>query len=199
MAQLTNIFHNDFYNRPTMPNWSWEVSILESSSEGEITTFTKAASKVEIPELQMLTTQTQFRGITFDIPTRLDNTGELTITFNENSELELYRMLKGYLLPTSFNHGYITDEYPTETGGKGMLQYVPFDIYVKLFDPRPELQQDSEKAIKYAFVFRNCFILDISDVDFAYDTEEVLEYTVKFHYNFRIEGNDADDFFAESI
>lgn len=192
--KVNNIFHNDFYDRQVMPSWSWEASIVSKDpnvSQDTMVLFQNAVTQVEIPDLQMQTVQTQFRGLTFDFPTRLDNTGELSIRFNENSTLSLYRTMKQYLLLTSWNQSYVQDDSSDAFEPKGMLVYIPFDIYVKLFSPALGNEE------RYKFIFRNCFVMDISDVEMAYDSEECMEYTVKFHYNFRLEGDDADEFFGQ--
>lgn len=197
MAQVFNIFHNNFFERPVLPNWSWEIAIIGNQNEGwteeQMSIFSQAVTKIEIPELQMLTTQSQFRGLTFDIPTRLENTGELSLTFNENTNMELYKALKDKLYYASYNDGYVIDEW-SKQNDKGeyedtyMLYYAPFDVYVKLLDPM------TYEPV-YHFIFRNCFISNIGEVELSYDSEEVYTYEVKIHYNFRFEGLDAEDYY----
>lgn len=156
--------------------------------------FTQAITKVEIPELTMQTTQSQYRGLTFDIPTRLENNGEISLTFNENSNMELYKALKTQLYYTSYNADYINDEW-SETNDKNefvddyMLYYAPFDVYVSLRNPG----NDNERT--YHFFFHNCFISSISEAEMTYDSEDAFEFTVKIHYNFRIEGLDAEEYY----
>lgn len=199
MSKIQNIFHNDFYNEPVMPNWSWEISIISNPIEGwteeQMSIFSKAVTKVNIPDLEMLTTASQFRGLTFDVPTRLENNGEITLTFNEDSDMTLYKDLRNKLYYTSYNDGYIIDEWskldektskPIDTY---MLYYAPFDIHVKLMNP------ESPTEIAYIFIFHNCFITSISDVEFKYNSEEVAVYDVKIHYNFRLEGTDAEEYY----
>lgn len=158
--------------------------------------FTQAITKVEIPELTMQTTQSQYRGLTFDIPTRLENDGEISLTFNENSNMELYKALKTQLYYTSYNADYVNDEW-SETNDENefvddyMLYYAPFDVYISLRNP----ENDNERT--YHFFFHNCFISSISEADMAYDSEDAFEFTVKIHYNFRVEGLDAEEYYAK--
>lgn len=197
---ITNIFKNDFYRRPPTPKWSWELSILANSSEvwseEKMKIFTQAITKVDIPELTMQTTQSQYRGLTFDVPTRLENDGEISLTFNENSNMELYKALKNQLYYTSYNADYINDEW-SETNDNNefiddyMLYYAPFDVYVSLRNP----ENDNERT--YHFFFRNCFISSIGEAEMTYDSEEAFEFTVKIHYNFRVEGLDAEEYYSK--
>ena len=156
--------------------------------------FTQAITKVEIPELAMQTTQSQYRGLTFDIPTRLENNGEISLTFNENSNMELYKALKTQLYYTSYNADYINDEW-SETNDKNefvddyMLYYAPFDVYISLRNP----ENDNERS--YHFFFHNCFISSIGEAEMTYGSEDAFEFTVKIHYNFRIEGLDAEEYY----
>lgn len=167
---------------------------VEKWTEEQMSVFSQAVSKIDIPELTMNTTQSQYRGLMFDIPTRLENGGELTLTFNENSEMELYSALRDRLYYTSYNDGYTIDENSTQSEDgtvpdSYMLYYAPFSLSVRLYDPA-----DKDSCPTYSFFFHNCFITNISEVEFSYNNEEVVEYTVKIHYNFRFEGLDAESY-----
>lgn len=198
MTKIQNIFQNDFYERPIMPKWAWKISILgnpiEEWTEEQLSIFSKAVTKVDIPELSMLTVTSQFKGLTFDIPTRLENNGEISLTFNENDGLDLYKSLKDMLYYTTYNDGYVIDEW-SKQDDKGnyidtyMLYYAPFDVCVRLYDP-----SNMKAEPTYNFIFRNCFVSNVSDVEMTYDSDEVYVYDVKIHYNFRIEGVDADEY-----
>lgn len=198
MAKIQNIFQNDFYERPIMPKWAWKISILgnpiEEWTEEQLSIFSKAVTKVDIPELSMLTVTSQFKGLTFDIPSRLENNGEISLTFNENDGLDLYKALKDMLYYTTYNDGYVIDEW-SKQDDKGnyidtyMLYYAPFDVWVRLYDP-----SNMKAEPTYNFIFRNCFVSNVSDVEMTYDSDEAYVYDVKIHYNFRIEGVDADEY-----
>lgn len=198
MSKIKNIFFNDFYERPIMPKWAWKISILgnpiENWTEEQLSIFSQAVTKIDIPELSMLTVTSQFKGLTFDIPSRLENNGELSLTFNENEGLDLYKALKEILYYTTYNDGYVIDEWSSQDDeGKYtdtyMLYYAPFDIWVRLYDPT---EVDAEPT--YNFIFRNCFVSNVGDVEMTYDSDEAYVYDVKIHYNFRIEGEDADEY-----
>ena len=193
---ITNIFKNSFYERPVAPKWAWSLKVIsapdEELTESELEIFSNAITKIDIPESQMLTTQSQYRGLTFDIPTRFSNQGELNLTFNENSNMVLYNSLINYLYGASYNKEYIVDEYSSkdENIATGMLHYAPFSLYVTLEDP-------VTNEPRYHFFFDNCMITDIGEVELAYDSDEVIEFSVKVMYNFKFEGVDAEEYFRK--
>lgn len=213
--KINNIHHNDFYRNPPQPKWAFDLFIdipdeVYPASDKEL--FTKAVSKIDIPARQMLMVQSRFLGLTFDIPTRQENGGTASITFNEDENMRIYRAIRDLLFDKSFNpNGYIEDEWSKKDRNgnninKFFLWYNPFDIYVKFYDP-VDFSGSSHKLsdgtpnsdFNYCYVLKSCYFESIGECDFDYDgsSEETVEFTCQIHFNAMFEGHDAEVFFAD--
>lgn len=213
--KINNIHHNDFYRNPPQPKWAFDLFIdipdeVYPASDKEL--FSKAVHKIDIPTRQMLMVQSRFQGLTFDIPTRQENGGTASITFNEDENMRIYRAIRDLLFDKSFNpNGYIEDEWSKkdEKGNyidKFFLWYNPFDIYVKFYDPIDfsgssyKLSNGAPNSdFNYCYVLKSCYFESIGECEFNYDgsSEETVEFTCQVHFNAMFEGNDAEVFFSD--
>lgn len=205
--RIRNIFENSFnINSKPQPKWAFDVFIdidPEEMEEEDRNLITQSIAKVEIPQRQMLMVQSMYKGLTFDIPTRQDNGGTATLTFNEATDLRVRELIREYIFTKSFNpNGYIIDEWSqTDDDGnyknKFMLWYSPFNIYVKLYNEN--MESDNKTGFNYCYILKNCYFESIGEAELNYDgnDEEGVTWTCQVHYNGLIEGADAEAVFEK--
>lgn len=189
---IKSIWDNDFYNKPPLPKWSFIVdfgSFVKDSSYAP--TLQKAIVSCQWGKRETSIVKTYYAGVEANFPGRVQNTGELNITFNENEDMQISR-----ILDELFNGECSNDRYFT---GKGNYTYnktfnkTGRTITLIAIKPDTKTEVNAEHAENEAAVvnkagsvsFHNCILTSIDEVEFSYDsTDETVQRVARISYDY---------------
>lgn len=187
---LFSIYSNNFHSKSRpLPVWNFEVEFITKDNDVTLTdTLNRLSNVVEtvsIPEKTMLTTTTAYYGLELSIPTRFQNTNELTITFYENEDMSTFKQLYNAFIERSINfNDYIIDEHTAENPNSYQLYYSPFDIIIRYKTAKntntdKKMSEDESTIERYV----DCIVTNVSTLDFDYQSNEAAIFSVTFVYN----------------
>ncbi len=204
---VSHIVLNDFYSREALPKWNFDVAFAfyigtetgtdENRIAGEYSKLlTKSVTDIKFPGTRIEKLLTYLPGMMFGYPGKPNLNGELTLTFNDDVDLTIRRIVN-YLLQENYNpryqqheilddgtDGYISKEHITEEHENKKF----FDIYVRIRNTNGECVQK--------VVYKNCFVKSLGGLTLDYSGEELIRTTATFSYPyFKVlepEGQDSE-------
>lgn len=192
MPGIKSIWGNSFYTDYTpVPKWSFEV-VFDSYASNAIENadkaiLGKAIVSVQFGRKELNTVSTFYAGLEIKHPGRINNTGELSIVFNENSDFRISRLLETLFSAESFSNDYID-------GGQyaGGTKSTSHTIIVKIIKPENDMTTMPNDSTKVArqYTFYNCFMIGLNEEEISYESdEEIITRTAKFSYDYMKEGD----------
>lgn len=193
-----NIFQNDFYeSRPGLP-WAYRLTALYGPLADETAVITKAIKEAHLPDHELKAIQVFFGGADKYVPTRYQNYGTFSLTFNEDCNLSAYKTLLRLFRRSLDNREDTEDRHYKYSNLQWELKLV-LEILdpknINLQDTKVKTKKDSDgddviagrehndMRVVAKYEFGNCFIDKIDDIDLDYSSEEIIEWTVTVGYN----------------
>lgn len=191
---ITSIWNNDFYNAPPIPKWSWELSFDfvvygdEAKTASYNNTLNKAAVSCQWGARTGNLISVYYAGIEAKLPGRSSTAGDLTIKFNENSNLMVTKVLE------ELYHAEITcDSYFANKEGYAFnknFNKINRTITLKIHKPGVQMAHNSnsknyKKEVLCEIVYHNCIMYKIEQNDLSYEEEDgVISHTATFSYDY---------------
>ena len=194
---IQSIWSNDFYEKPPQPLWAFEVSFLDYkdiTEERDKDILRKAVTSCKIPERKVTVIPTYFGGTTFNYLGRSENSDQLTLNFNENEELDVTAILQNLWSKTAMNQNW-PEKSAGNTDGASM-QYRSGNmkgneaqniIRLKILKPNDNFEYglDAEdNFVSKVITFYNCQLMQISDAEFDYGSEDVMKISATFQFDY---------------
>lgn len=189
-GRMKSIWDNDFYNKPPLPKWCFEVDftqmVLNKNAASYAPLLNKAIVSCQWGKREISIVKTYYAGIEANFPGRVMNTGELNITFNENTGMQVSRALEEL-----FNGECSNDRYFLGTGNyifNKDFKKVGRNITLKVI--RPDLNMSTGNDYEYvgSVTFYNCILTSINEEEFNYEsTDETVTRTARFSYDYMID------------
>ena len=194
-----NIFQNDFYeSRPGIP-WAYRLTAEYGPFAERTVVIQKAIKEANLPEMEQKYIQVHFGGADKYVPTRYQNFGTFTLTFNENCNLSAYKSILGLFRRSLDNRediGIPGENRPTRHYKYSNL-YGELKFLVEILDPKNINLQDTKVTrgqfglereqndlrVVAKYEFGDCFIDHIDDLDLDYGSEEIVEWGMTVAYN----------------
>ena len=194
-----NIFQNDFYeSRPGIP-WAYRLTAEYGPFAERMVVIQKAIKEANLPEMEQKYIQVHFGGADKYVPTRYQNFGTFTLTFNENCNLSAYKSILGLFRRSLDNRediGIPGENRPTRHYKYSNL-YGELKFIVEILDPKNINLQDTKATrgqfglereendlrVVAKYEFGDCFIDHIDDLDLDYGSEEIVEWGMTVAYN----------------
>lgn len=194
-----NIFQNDFYeSRPGIP-WAYRLTASYGPFSERTVVIQKAVKEANLPEMEQKIIQVHFGGADKYVPTRYQNFGTFTLTFNENCNLSAYKSILGLFRRSLDNREDIgiPGENRTTRHYKYSNLYGELKFIVEILDPKNINLQDTKATrgqfgiereqndlrVVAKYEFGDCFIDHIDDLDLDYGSEEIVEWGMSVAYN----------------
>ena len=92
---LNNIYKNSFYSEP-IPLWAFTVDFeikTPNLDESELLTLSKSITNCPLAERSIQTTDIFFNGFKRSVPTQATTDGIISLTFSENTNLDVTRII----------------------------------------------------------------------------------------------------------
>lgn len=194
-----NIFQNDFYeSRPGIP-WAYRLTAEYGPFAERMVVIQKAIKEANLPEMEQKSIQVHFGGADKYVPTRYQNFGTFTLTFNENCNLSAYKSILGLFRRSLDNRediGIPGENRPTRHYKYSNL-YGELKFVVEILDPKNINLQDTKATrgqfglereendlrVVAKYEFGECYIDHIDDLDLDYGSEEIVEWGMTVAYN----------------
>ncbi len=194
-----NIFQNDFYeSRPGIP-WAYRLTVEYGPFAERMVVIQKAIKEANLPEMEQKFIQVHFGGADKYVPTRYQNFGTFSLTFNENCNLSAYKSILGLFRRSLDNRediGIPGENQPTRHYKYSNL-YGELKFIVEILDPKNINLQDTKVTreqfgleseqndlrVVAKYEFGDCFIDHIDDLDLDYGSEEIVEWGMTVAYN----------------
>lgn len=187
---ITSIWQNDFYQKPPLPKWCFEVVFddLIKHKSSYAATLNKAVVNCQWGKREMSIVKTYYAGVEANFPGRVQNTGELNITFNENTGMQVSRILEEL-----FNGECSNDHYFL---GKGNYIYnqdftkIGRNITLRVLKPKLSMSTNTDDNFDVAgsVTFYNCILTSINEEEFNYEsTDETVTRTARFSYDYMVD------------
>lgn len=179
---FTSIWENDFYNTPPQPLYAFEVVFNQFSDIGpeDAKTLSKAVKTITMAERKTNPVPIYYGGMEFRHQGRVENTGEFTITFSENQNLTVTTILNKL-----FNKICWNQSWPKSTGSVNYATKAANDkIILKILKPEGLMYATDGGAYSKIITYNNCLLINIGEVEFSYDSEEIMEIQASFSFNY---------------
>lgn len=183
---MTSIWDNDFYETPPQPLYAFEVDFmqyndLDSSAQ---TLLTKAIKSCSIKERNLNLARSYYGGLEFRHAARPEAGGELSITFNENQNLDVTTALNRLFNKQSYNEEWAKKTDADSTAFRESLN--DNKIVLKILKPDNYTYSTDSESYSKKFTYCHCILMNIGEVEFSYDAEEAMEIQVSFSYNYML-------------
>ncbi len=194
-----NIFQNDFYeSRPGIP-WAYRLTALYGPFPESTVIITKAIKEAHLPEMELKAIQVFFGGADKYVPTRYQNYGTFSLTFNEDCKLRAYKSLLGLFRRSFDNREDIAIPGPDQPMRhyKYSNLYADLTFVLEILDPKNINLQDTnvkreqfglgreynDMRVVAKYVFGECYVEKIDDLDLDYSSEEIIEWGMTVAFN----------------
>lgn len=187
---ISSIWNNDFYNKTPIPKWSFELDFTQmflaanGNQESYGSTLNKAVVSCSWPARDAQLIETWYAGINAKFPGRATTAKDLTITFNENSTMNVTKILEEL-----FHAEVNCDSYFTDQEGYAfnkVFDKIDRKIILKIHKPQPIMvhnSKESQENILAEITFHNCIMYKIDETDLSYETDEVIKRTATFSFD----------------
>lgn len=202
MGIIRSIWDNTFYNTPPALNWTYKINFTDfveyhsNTDNLEITkedmeTLNNAAVSISIGQRKINKTELFYGGLSFQKITRVENSGDFSIKFNENSSYDVTNVLeklyyfygndKGYFkINSDINIPYSRNSEHTGNSGVNGNHNI---IQVIIFNPEVGLDENKEPYRYKEYKFHNCKFLGVENIDYNYDSPDSITRTGLFVYD----------------
>lgn len=223
---LTSIWNNSFYNKPPIPKWAWELdfkSYFVNVRDGDNAGMKKmnyadnlahAAVSCQWGARNGNLISVYYAGVEAKLPGRSQPTGELSIKFNENTSMNITKILE------ELYHAEITcDSYFTGQEGYAFNeQFNKIDRVIRLLIHEPSVLmeidpdsftlaskkngnkqgvgqlKDNQRDILTVIEYHNCIMYKLEQNELSYEDEDgVISHTATFSYDYMTVGGGSGD------
>jgi len=190
---IKSIWNNSFYKKYTpLPKWAFEVNfcnLVDPKEVQNVEILNKAITnavwgKKEAGSIVPI----YYAGIMVNHPGRMTTAGELSLTFNDNSKLSITDVLENIYKLYTFDEKFFQNGAPDsdvktipykagDTWKGRTIEVIVHDVSSGYLD-----MQGKSRTAKY--VFHNCFATNLEEVEMNYDSDEIVQRTMRFSYDY---------------
>lgn len=203
---IRSIWNNPYYkNYKPIPRWAFVVDFKgftihndPAKQHDNISSFAEnlgqAIVSITFGKRETSIVKTYYAGVESNCTGRVQNTGELNITFNENDNMTISKCLDEI-----FNGECSNDDFFKEKGayiGNTKSGFNKVDRTIVVTVLKPGTNMDSEHIapdyqVAGTFTFHNCILTGINEEELSYDNhDEIITRTAKISYDYMYDGRD---------
>lgn len=199
---MTSIWENDFYDTPPQPLYAFE-SVWDQYTE--LTTdaaavLSKACTNIQVAAREIQMPPVYYGGLEFRYPARANNAGELTVTFAEVNTMLITSILNDLFDRKSYNQ-----QWANSNGISGIYYRDSYNkqankIIVKVLKPDSNYMYITDGG-EYSkkFIFNNCTLIKIEGIEFDAASEEVVNISATFSFDFMTTETGATEIEQDSL
>ena len=193
---IKSIWDNSYYtDYKPMPKWAFSVSFDSSFhsciSEDMLKTLNHAITNAVWGKKETAAlVPVYYAGVMANHPGRTTTAGEISFTFNENSTLEITNILENIYDFFAFNEDYVNNAGDNENNSSYKVFNKPIGNVIEVTVYKPEINMAINDNYKGTIVgkykFYNCFPTNLEEVEMSYDSDEIVQRTMRFSYDYMI-------------
>lgn len=212
---VNHIFHNDFYTTQPISHWAFSVDFIptitsDSLSQTDLFSIgqilTKAVQTVTVPERQIQSTVSHYKGMTIELPARAKTCGTLNMKFAENNAFMVSTVLNTLFQFARSDDYFENIDYKLEAMqpenddqmklAKQILRAyraaLPkgghlFNILVKMYrmqDTRALDDVDSSQYPTFVYFYKGCDLKSVKQIEFNYEDDKPIDVPCEWVYQF---------------
>lgn len=210
--ELNHIFKNSFYKSNPLPQWSFSVDFIPNEitwaqfGEEFFKTLTKAIISTKVNDYKVNVGSINYTGLQHTFATNADTSGDLQITFAENSNFTILSILNSIYKYTTNDQAFaIYDVTPATSTTSGdatkeidgpayklytnsdRFRYI-CDIVVKIFKPSDAhaFGDELENMPSFVITYKHCWLKKIGNIDLNYNSDDPIDIDAVFTYQYAI-------------
>lgn len=210
-APINHIFHNSFYQTDPVAHWSFSIDFIPAVQlqnnnfnlyeSGQI--LTKAVIAANVPDRNVKSTVSHYKGMTIELPARAKTAGTLSMSFAENDKFQVSTVLNDlYQFARSDTYferidnfiENLTTEEQVEKYTQLLRAYrraIPdgghlYNILVKMYKMK-DVQAFSEDVLEvptFVYYFVGCDLQTVKPIDFNYDNDKPVDIQCDWLYQY---------------
>lgn len=208
---INHIFHNSFYQNDPVAHWSFSIDFIPSVklqnsninlyANGQ--TLTKAVIAASVPDRNVKSTVSHYKGMTIELPARAKTAGTLAMRFAENEEFEVSTILNQlYQFARSDTYFERIDNILENLSSEEEIakytqllrayrQAIPdsghlYNILVKMYKMKDAqaFSEDNESVPSFVYFFVGCDLQTVDKIDFDYDNDKPIDVSCVWLYQY---------------
>lgn len=188
---IKSIWDNPYYkDYKPLPKWSFSVNfenfILNKKNTFYPNLLSQAIVRAQWGKRETSIVKTYYAGMEANFPGRVQNTGELNLTFNEDASLNVSRILEEI-----FN-GECSNDYFFEGTGNYIynksFNKTGRTLILKIHKPEYNMATNGKNEHLVAEIeFHNCILVSINEEEFDYSvTDDTITKTARIAYDYML-------------
>lgn len=208
---INHIFHNSFYQNEPVAHWSFSIDFIPAVQllNNNINlyeigqTLTKAVIAANVPDRNVKSTVSHYKGMTIELPARAKTAGTLAMRFAENEEFEVSTILNQlYQFARSDTYFERIDNILENLSSEEEIvkytqllrayrQAIPdsghlYNILVKMYKMKDAqaFSEDNESVPSFVYFFVGCDLQTVDKIDFDYDNDKPIDVSCVWLYQY---------------
>ena len=210
-APINHIFHNSFYQNDPVAHWSFSIDFIPAvrlvNSNVDLyecgQRLTKAVIAASIPDRNVKSTVSHYKGMSIELPARAKTAGTLSMRFAETNTFpissilnQLYQFARSDTYFESIDNVLATLETEEQIAKyeqilRAYRQSIPdgshlYNILVKMYKMKDVRAFGEDEDIRPTFVyyFVGCDLQTVNQIDFNYDDDKPIDVSCVWLYQY---------------
>ena len=208
---INHVFHNSFYQNDPVAHWSFSIDFIPAvrlaNSNVDLhecgQRLTKAVIAASIPDRNVKSTVSHYKGMSIELPARAKTAGTLTMRFAETNTFpissilnQLYQFARSDTYFESIDSVLASLETEEQIAKykqilRAYRQSIPdcshlYNILVKMYKMKDVRAFGEDKDIRPTFVyyFVGCDLQTVNQIDFNYDDDKPIDVSCVWLYQY---------------
>ena len=210
-APINHIFHNSFYQNDPVAHWSFSIDFIPAvrlvNSNVDLyecgQRLTKAVIAASIPDRNVKSTVSHYKGMSIELPARAKTAGTLSMRFAETNTFpissilnQLYQFARSDTYFESIDNVLATLETEEQIAKykqilKAYRQSIPdgshlYNILVKMYKMKDvrAFGEDEDVRPTFVYYFVGCDLQTVNQIDFNYDDDKPIDVSCVWLYQY---------------
>lgn len=208
---INHVFHNSFYQNDPVAHWSFTIDFIPSVQlqNNNIDlyecgqTLTKAVIAANVPDRNVKSTVSHYKGMTIELPARAKTAGTLQMKFAETETFpistilnQLYQFARSDTYFERIDNVISTLQNEEQIARYTQLlrayrQAIPdgghlYNILVKMYRMKDvqAFSEDTEVQPSFVYFFVGCDLQTVNQIDFDYDNDKPIDVSCVWLYQY---------------
>ena len=208
---INHIFHNSFYQNDPVAHWSFTIDFIPSVQlqNNNINLYecgqrlTKAVIAASVPDRNVKSTVSHYKGMTIELPARAKTAGTLQMRFAETETFpistilnQLYQFARSDTYFERIDNVISTLQNEEQIARYTQLlrayrQAIPdgghlYNILVKMYKMKDvqAFSEDNEVQPSFVYFFVGCDLQTVNQIDFNYDDDKPIDVSCVWVYQY---------------
>lgn len=208
---INHIFHNSFYQNDPVAHWSFTIDFIPSVQlqNNNINLYecgqrlTKAVIAASVPDRNVKSTVSHYKGMTIELPARAKTAGTLQMRFAETETFpistilnQLYQFARSDTYFERIDNVISTLQNEEQIARYTQLlrayrQAIPdgghlYNILIKMYKMKDvqAFSEDNEVQPSFVYFFVGCDLQTVNQIDFNYDDDKPIDVSCVWVYQY---------------